>query len=52
MSEQQPLLPSHQDSEEGENTGRVAIYCEKIAQVLEHRHLHKAVIFLVRLLSL
>jgi len=48
MSEQQPLLPSHHN-EEGENSGRVAVYREKLAQVLEHRLLHKAVILLVRL---
>jgi len=48
MSEQQPLLPSHNnDSEEGENIGRFAIYRERTAKVLEHRLLHKAVILLI-----
>jgi hypothetical protein len=47
MSDQQPLLPSHRDQSEGENVGRIAIYREKTAQVLEHRHLHKAVILMI-----
>jgi len=47
MSDQQPLLPSHRDSEEGENVGRFATYSEKTAQVLEHRLLHKAVILMI-----
>ena len=47
MSEQQPLLPFHNDPEEDENTGRFAIYREKTAKVLENVHMHRAVILLV-----
>lgn len=46
MSEQEHLLPSHREEGE-EHVTKTAIYREKTAAVLEHRHLHKAVIFLV-----
>lgn len=46
MSDQEPLLPSH-NGEAEEHLTKTTIFREKTAAVLEHRHLHKAVIFLV-----
>jgi hypothetical protein len=47
MSEQQPLIPSRYDLEGGENVGKIKVYREKVANVLEHKYLHTTVLLLV-----
>jgi hypothetical protein len=57
MSEQDPLLPTHNDTDANANAdasppseGRFAAYRERTAYTLESKALHKTVIALVRIL--